>query len=461
MSRVTGMAVAFAAYVLARSGPAAADELPAPSSPSTTADAGDDPPAAPPEAAPSSDPPAAFEPADDSDFSGADGGYAEARVAPLQISGFADFGYNQLIARRSSVWRNLSQRRASFALGNLNLYLGTAQSTWWRALAEVRFTFLPNGALDIRDDGTGEYLDTTVPDYRRLNRDTRVGSIVLERAALELTASQYLNVRLGKWLTPYGVWNVDHGSPTVIATDQPYAIAEELFPEHQTGVSVDGSVYIRAVTLSYMATLSNGRGPIDDYHDLDANKAIGGRVWLTAPLFGSELTLGTSVYRGAYTAVSQTFGVDASGDLEADAAIDIAYDELSYAGDLRFTAKGLLLQAEVIGNDVHFAAGERQAPFFPTANAVVADYRRLGGYVLLGYRTPWLGVMPFVIGQHLNFADRDILPPATGMSWGLNVRPVPELVFKAEYLAGTFIGASSVGIHDPVRFLRFQAAWAF
>ena len=69
----------------------------------------------------------------------------------------------------------------------------------------------------------------------------------------------------------------------------------------------------------------------------------------------------------------------------------------------------------------------------PTLNGtVIADYRDRGYYILGGYRTPWLGAMPYTSLLGYNFASQPFNAPALGWNVGLNVRPEPNVVIKVE-----------------------------
>ncbi len=397
-------------------------------------------------------------------FFGQSASAAESAGDLLDIYGFADLTYRRFLVGQDNQWRNYtSLDHGSFAVGNFNIYLSSRISERWRALGEVRFTYLPNGAQTIGPDGSLEYGDTTVADYTDMGRDTRLGGIKIERVWLELNANQYLNVRVGQWLTPYGIWHVDHGSPVIVTTQRPFAIGEQLFPERQTGLQLRGQAYLGASTLEYVATMSNGRGASDEYRDLDGNKALGGRIAFRSQPCG-ELTIGASVYTGRFVEVSKTTRIEALSDgpdLVFDSQRDVEADELSYAADLRWNWKGLLVQSEVVANETRFKEGARPPLVAPDPAARQPDFLRWGGYVLLGYRTPWVGVMPFSTIQYLDLTNTDAMPPLWGGSFGVNIRPDPRVVIKGEYIAGLLDGVGSIGYRDPIRLFQAQVAWAF
>jgi hypothetical protein len=373
----------------------------------------------------------------------------------LNLYGFLDFTYSQQIGTKSAIvtWF------PSFAVGNFNLYLASQFGPNWRSLAEVRFMYLPHGQLaggGIFDPDSSR-VDTTVTDYADVGRPLRWGGLEIERAWLEYTLDGYLTVRAGQWLTPYGIWNVDHGSPTVIGVYRPYIVGEGLFPEHQTGIELHGEFYAGNTQIGYHLTLSNGRGPTDAYLDLDHNKAVGARLFVETDELPGSLTLGVSGYRGNYTDRPDNPVVFdlVDGPVVGD-AVTLRYRELAFAADLKWQWGDFLLQSEWILADTAYQDEVRPTttpiPGIPPAFA--PDARRVGYYVLAGYRTPWWNLMPFVIWQSY---DNPLQVDVNEVQLGVNLRPVPQVVLKAEYIFVTFTSVDGADIH----YLTTQLAWAF
>jgi hypothetical protein len=199
--------------------------------------------------------------------------------------------------------------------------------------------------------------------------------------------------------------------------------------------------------------------------DLDNNKAVGGRLYVETSVFGN-LTIGIDAYRGRYTASTKRYRVDTSG-ADPVAVIyrttDVAYDELSLGADLRWTYKDLHVQGEVMTNEARY--DERYRPRtvgFDPKPTFAADYRRVGGYLLIGYRTRFFNVMPYVMGEHSSYTNSDLAPPTWAWSGGVNLRPTPNVVLKAELAIATFDGVGSTGLgKDDLPYVGTQAAWAF
>lgn len=63
-------------------------------------------------------------------------------------------------------------------------------------------------------------------------------SLKIERLYIDYLAPDDVTMRVGKWLTPFGRWNVIHAAPLVWTTTRPFITDEQLFPNHSSGAMV-------------------------------------------------------------------------------------------------------------------------------------------------------------------------------------------------------------------------------
>jgi hypothetical protein len=376
--------------------------------------------------------------------------------ATFTVYGFADFSYFTQIGEKVI----LANQQPTFMVGNFNVYFSSEFERRWRFLSEVRFLYAPHGAwladspYEVASSPRG---DTSFLDGSDLNHPMRWGGIAIQRIWLEYKVDSYLTLRAGQWLTPYGIWNVDHGSPTIIGVYKPYIINQDWFPERQTGIEAYGSIFLHDTQLGYHLTLSNGRGPIDAYRDLDNNKALGGRLYLKNDALLGTFTLGMSAYRGNYTDRLGNGVAVVDGALVPRDPPTLRYEEVAYAADLKWEWGGLLVQSEFITRDIRYTDPVRPRAVVrpPTPPGFEPDARDSGFYVLVGYRTPWLGLMPFTLVQYIDrFTD------SHEYSVGLNLRPSSRVAIKAEYkyILVDPVGGLELGDLD---FLGLQLAWSF
>jgi len=353
----------------------------------------------------------------------------------LNIYGFADIGFQVLHWTKNPVF--FPQDTRSFAVGNFNLYLAKPLTPKARALAEVRFSFVPNGST--RPDGT--IVDTTSTDSANFDRPVQWGGIIIERVHVEYDLTEHLTLRAGRWLTPYGIWNIDHGSPTIIGVTRPYIIGEQFFPEHQTGLDLFGNHYESGFKIDYHLTASNGRGATEATVDRDNKLAFGGRLQVETPW---GVKVGGSYYRGRYTGLPPAPGMPAP-----------TYREAAYGGDAQFDNGALHLQAELIVRDRDYQFGP-PVTFDPAA-------RDLGYYGLAGYRLQrFWNVMPYAFYESYEPADRATFSRVYAINAGLNFRPTSTLILK---LQGTYPWFRDDGVGllagQTIEIFSAQASWVF
>lgn len=375
---------------------------------------------------------AAETPPDTEDVSG-DVAVEEAANRPLQTYGFFDFGLQKLLVPRTSFLYPLAATHATtFLFGNLNLFFDAQPRSDWRTLVELRFTNLPHGEIEsLRTPVGGEFrrtdrtgLDSTSPNGR--NR-ILFGSVIIERAQAQWTASDAFEVLVGYWFTPYGIWNLDHGTPTLISLLLPDAQVREYFPLRQLGVQVLGSLHAPPLRFGYHLTVSNGRtlGQVD----LDENKAVGARAYLTSRSGSGHLEVGLSGYHGTYGEVESV--ITSFVPLEATRVETLAATEWGASADLSLDHAGLRLRSEGTLRRVVFEPGRRPRLGTGRPDATQPDRYDLNAYVLVAHRFPESVFEPYLYLEVIHgpnpLGDTTFVP-----SVGLNVHFAPEVQLKTQ-----------------------------
>lgn len=382
----------------------------------------------------------------------------DVEAQPIDIYGFADVYF------AAPFWRSNSPYSTSglgshpyFSVGNFNIYLSKHLEERWHFLGEVRFVYSPNGANDPENPGTR--ISTRVGDTSNINRPFRWGAIEIERVHIDYQESSLLTLRFGQWLTPYGIWNIDHGSPTLIAIQRPYIVGEELFPQRQTGIQAFGQTFVGDLKLGYALGVSNGRGPMDEQRDLDFDKAITARLEVGYNKLG-DLKVGSSYYRGRYTDAS--FPVLNPSEARADRSVLERYGEQSFGADLQWDYQKFVVRGEFAYNERRYSDGVRKVV---SPGQVSPDRRRYGAYALFGYRTPLLGVMPYVVYQDYVLGHDPSIPQVehvrafhAGLNWPIG----PRVTAKGEYAHVNFPGSDTILTkRDTFHLVQFQLAVAF
>lgn len=150
----------------------------------------------------------------------------------LNIGGYLNTSFEQIEVRKNSVTVN-----------DLSLFISASPSDSVRFFSEIE---LENGLSSGR--------------ISNFNAALRI-----ERLYIDYLASEEITVRLGKWLTPFGRWNVVHAAPLVWTTTRPFITNEQLFPSHTNGVMLSKKIDFNEHNLDVAIY-------IDDSEHLDPRK---------------------------------------------------------------------------------------------------------------------------------------------------------------------------------------------
>lgn len=366
---------------------------------------------------------------------------AESAVEPLRLYGYMDMGFQYYWAPdpRAFISSFLETDAPTFVLGHLNLYVDAQPDPAWRALMELRFTNSPHGAevgfaspeLGLRYERT----DRMVLDSSSVSgRDVVLfGSIIIERAWLEWTFRDALKLQVGYFLTPYGIWNVDHSNPVLISLYLPQALVAQDFPQRQLGIQAYGRVRLGPRTdLAYHAWVSNGRTP--GQFDLTHDKALGGRVRLTFDQRGYKLAIGASGWGGTYADIEKVIVSFDPFETRREQTVDGL--EWGAAADLSLDVGGFRLRAELFLSRVQYFGGLRPSVSFGRPDGLRPDAYTWDAYLVSAYRFRNSAFEPFLYFEVLTRpSDYGNVGMAPGL--GLNIHFAPAVQLKTQ-LTGIF-----------------------
>ncbi|MCP4675327.1 MAG: hypothetical protein GY854_07440 [Deltaproteobacteria bacterium] len=384
----------------------------------------------------------------------------------FDIYGFFDLTFAKTFFDKGSPYTAFIPEKSSFGMSNFNVYLRSRMTETLSALGELRFSFLPLGK-----DEDYEYIGPDgepMPDYEYERVETwvsdpfstsyyRQGGVAIERIHLTYAPVDWFTIIAGRFITPSGIWNVDHGSPVVLPVRLPWMQIRELVPSAQLGVQVAGRLFpTDQLFFDYAITLSNGRGPIDTVQDLDENKGVGLKLKLSYSGNRFRIAAGGYGYYGRYTdskKVIRVFGL--SPDVAEDKPLQFeivdtsVYDEYCVASDLLIEAFGVRVQSEYTvqyKNRIVAEPMDTEDVLFSGASPLDTLYEAssIGHdvYVLLAYELPlhtWISpvrITPYFMYEYGVVSDMAPYINMTQYIWGLNVKPSPFVVLKAEGMMG-------------------------
>ncbi len=361
----------------------------------------------------------------------------------FKIYGFLDFGLKKSFPPQDQFFAALIERKTTFVLGNINLYFDAQPTATWRALVEARLTTYPHGTESVDASGRFVRSDTRVFDTTSPSGRNRVvwGGVVLERAQIEHTMLDLFNLRVGYFLTPYGIWNVDHGTPTLISLVLPAFQVEEAIPARQLGVQAYGATTVADTELGYAAYITNGRAPF--LEDPTDGKAAGARVYAAFSGPNHRLKLGASGYAGDSLERTKLLVLGASGPsvVTSDA---YRYTEWGLGGDVALDWKKLRVRSEGLVHRVDHG----DSPHEPVS------YAQPGTTHPNRYEYYWYSIFAYRFGdfEPYTYTELKYVSPRDGSfnltylpGFGLNIYFSAYAQLKTQYVAAKFYRVGEEG----------------
>ena len=393
----------------------------------------------------------------------------------LSIYGFFDTTFYKAWYRSDrSVLITQNPPYSTFMMNNVNIYLKSQMTPTISALVEMGLSFAPlgyeknlpidayvDGELnpDLVDASAYDRVDTTVPGGIA-SQTVRYGSVSIVRAHLDWVPRDWLGFRVGRWLTPYGIWNEEHAPTVLMGVYYPNLMNWDLVPASQMGAQIFGAIFpADMLQLKYAVTLSNGRGPMDTVMDFDENKAVGLRLQAIATFDKWKLTVGGYGYYGKYTDGYRTAEAYLNADLSRDMSngspiggrvvFDEKYKEGIVAADLKLDIAGVQLFGEYVYRRVDYL---RHPLMFSDYEFVqngdftgrlVPSHLSRSVYGIAAWTLPFQILDPVKVTPYAGF---DWVTPIDSYEWfeqktirfGLNVQPSPFVVAKLEGIIDLF-----------------------
>ncbi|MDX2022289.1 MAG: hypothetical protein SF187_18785 [Deltaproteobacteria bacterium] len=369
----------------------------------------------------------------DSEVGDLNKGETEQRQSSVNVYGFMDMGLQRYNTDNRLVKGLVASSETTFVSGNSNLYFDARPRPGWRALLETRLSLHPHGNTIVGGLGPAPRTDTSIIDYTSASGRNiiRLGSVIIERAVLEWQMDSRLTIQAGYFLTPWGIWNIDHGTPTLISLLMPSFLLNEAVLRQQTGVNAFGRFTEGNWTFGYFGYISNGRTA--GQTDFDDDKAVGGR--LTVAHFGAvTTTLGSSFFHGSSEDELRTLRLTSAG-LDIDIAPKYSFSETTVGGDLSIDWRGLRVRTEAVARRVEQKAGLYR-PVFINPAATEPNRTELYFYGLAAYRWDWFE--PLLYGEYINSHKRtDLIDKGYGLSAGVNIYLSQVSQIRLQYVRST------------------------
>lgn len=380
-----------------------------------------------------------------------------ASVRKLELYGFFDASFAKITPirrtrtltvngqpqnRKVSFWDGIMPDHGQFLMTNINLYIASQLTHTVSSLVELRFGYQPLGEeTNYSAAGMTQYqrTDTSVRDNLS-GSPYYLGGMSVVRAQVRWQPHDAIGIMVGRFLTPFGIWNVDHGTPILPTVRYPALMTYRIIPLAQTGAQALGRFFVYdSGYVDYALTASNGRTPTDGWTSLASSYGGGIRLKFTHDTPEFTASFGGYGYAGTYKDVSKR--IDSMSPFHVNTDVTEAYKEQAWALDAQVKFKGVWLQAEAAQRRVGYTTrpGRMYGGTARSTTEFEADFVSTAVYGFLGYELPlsrWIGstkIMPYLMAERMTDNDNTYYK-GTGYYAGLNVKPIPAVALKAEGL---------------------------
>jgi hypothetical protein len=356
----------------------------------------------------------------------------------IKLYGFMTMGVQRIFVKKSSLAAMFSAgaNATDFVIGNLNTYLDVQPSREWRGLLEVRFTNAPNG--DVSFVG-GQYTRASSvfndPSAASPVSSILGGYTVIERAQIDWKPSDVFNLRIGYFFTPFGIWNEDHGDPTLIGVSLPLFMSyDQAFPTQQTGMEAFGNLFFSGWQFGYAATVSNGRQDLSNWAFSD-NRGFGGRLFLAREQDKYNLKLGTSFFTDYVEDPTVNISVSSSGIPQGTTSNLWKYQEWVWGIDASVDIGKTRIRAEGLVHRVVWDPNAREVNLFPNGT-VAPNMWAYYGYVIVAHRIGMFEPFLYFEASHApsTVGDLRLIP-----SVGVDIHLTTSVQWKNQFAYAMFL----------------------
>lgn len=345
---------------------------------------------------------------------------------------------------------------AVYAQAFAGALLGGADSITAGAIADGTAASVAASTADsIANDAAASAVNGAKAGYaaasasKNFKRKRKYGGLKIERAWLDIKPNDFVNFRAGRFLTPAGIWNVDHGSPLIITISQPNQTSLiPIFPNAQNGLMIYGRAFLGDHDMAYNVYMSSGRDD-DNINNISTAKitdfGVGAHLGFNFDVLDG-ISIGASGYSGVLkdTRLEQEYVITDYNDIINNVLpldnysytryTDEESREICIGFDAKLSFKNILLQSEVnLQRNQNHKLNDAETP--------VNAWYVLGGYE--AFINEKLGITPYVFFESLKFENAHLNPvrglyyfPFNGwnsLAIGINTRLFSNVRLKVEF----------------------------